>query len=200
MTGGLQPGQPDRDRRAPVDGQELPGHQHRRERRDQPRQAGRAVQPRDVRDRARAALHRLAGERRAARTSARAACPRRPGRRSSRRSSRLRGAPLWVDDSGDIGMLEIRAKARRLYSQKPGGPRPRDRRLPAAAARRVAQREPRRDHRADVARAEDARPRARRAGRSRSRSSTAASSRATRRSRCSRTCASRAPSSRTPTS
>jgi replicative DNA helicase len=38
-----------------------------------------------------------------------------------RASSRLAQAPLWVDDSGDIGMLEIRAKARRLYSQSEGG-------------------------------------------------------------------------------
>src|ERR1700730_11215585 len=36
-------------------------------------------------------------------------------------SSRLAAAPLWIDDSGDIGMLEIRAKARRLYSQHPDG-------------------------------------------------------------------------------
>jgi len=36
-------------------------------------------------------------------------------------SSKLAQAPLWVDDSGDIGMLEIRAKARRLYSNSPGG-------------------------------------------------------------------------------
>jgi replicative DNA helicase len=35
-------------------------------------------------------------------------------------SSRLADAPLWVDDSGDIGMLEIRAKARRLYSKSGG--------------------------------------------------------------------------------
>jgi replicative DNA helicase len=35
-------------------------------------------------------------------------------------SSRLAAAPLWIDDSGDIGMLEIRAKARRLYSQHDG--------------------------------------------------------------------------------
>jgi replicative DNA helicase len=35
-------------------------------------------------------------------------------------SSRLAAAPLWIDDSGDIGMLEIRAKARRLYSQHGG--------------------------------------------------------------------------------
>jgi replicative DNA helicase len=36
-------------------------------------------------------------------------------------SSRLASAPLWIDDSGDIGMLEIRAKARRLYSKSRGG-------------------------------------------------------------------------------
>ena len=36
-------------------------------------------------------------------------------------SQRLAAAPLWVDDSSDIGMLEIRAKARRLHNQAPGG-------------------------------------------------------------------------------
>jgi replicative DNA helicase len=36
-------------------------------------------------------------------------------------SQRLAAAPLWVDDSSDIGMLEIRAKARRLHTQAPGG-------------------------------------------------------------------------------
>ncbi|HTR89012.1 MAG TPA: replicative DNA helicase [Solirubrobacteraceae bacterium] len=36
-------------------------------------------------------------------------------------SQRLAAAPLWVDDSSDVGMLEIRAKARRLHSQCEGG-------------------------------------------------------------------------------
>jgi replicative DNA helicase len=36
-------------------------------------------------------------------------------------SSRLAAAPLWVDDSGDIGMLEIRAKARRLDANSEDG-------------------------------------------------------------------------------
>ncbi len=36
-------------------------------------------------------------------------------------SQRLAESPLWVDDSSDIGLLEIRAKARRLHSQAPGG-------------------------------------------------------------------------------
>jgi replicative DNA helicase len=36
-------------------------------------------------------------------------------------SSKLSNSPLWVDDSSDVGMLEIRAKARRLHSQVKGG-------------------------------------------------------------------------------
>ncbi len=32
-------------------------------------------------------------------------------------SSKLSNSPLWVDDSSDVGMLEIRAKARRLHNQ-----------------------------------------------------------------------------------
>jgi replicative DNA helicase len=34
---------------------------------------------------------------------------------------RLSDAPLYVDDSSDIGILELRAKARRLHQQNPGG-------------------------------------------------------------------------------
>ena len=30
-------------------------------------------------------------------------------------------APLFIDDSSDIAMLEIRAKARRLHQQTPDG-------------------------------------------------------------------------------
>ncbi|HKR99690.1 MAG TPA: DnaB-like helicase C-terminal domain-containing protein, partial [Candidatus Dormibacteraeota bacterium] len=33
----------------------------------------------------------------------------------------LSNSPLWVDDSSDVGLLEIRAKARRLHSQCEGG-------------------------------------------------------------------------------
>lgn len=36
-------------------------------------------------------------------------------------SQRLAESPLWVDDSSDVGMLELRAKARRLHTQAPGG-------------------------------------------------------------------------------
>jgi replicative DNA helicase len=34
---------------------------------------------------------------------------------------RLAAAPLWIDDSSDTGVLEIRAKARRLHNQMPKG-------------------------------------------------------------------------------
>ncbi len=34
---------------------------------------------------------------------------------------KLSAAPLYVDDSSDIGILDIRAKARRLHQQAPGG-------------------------------------------------------------------------------
>jgi replicative DNA helicase len=36
-------------------------------------------------------------------------------------SQRLAAAPLWVDDSSDVGLLEVRAKARRLHSKCEGG-------------------------------------------------------------------------------
>jgi replicative DNA helicase len=36
-------------------------------------------------------------------------------------SQRLADSPLYVDDSSDISMLEVRAKARRLAQQNPGG-------------------------------------------------------------------------------
>jgi len=36
-------------------------------------------------------------------------------------SSRLAAAPLYIDDSSDVGVLEIRAKARRLHQQSPLG-------------------------------------------------------------------------------
>src|SRR3954453_12590280 len=36
-------------------------------------------------------------------------------------SQRLARAPLFIDDSSDIGILDIRAKARRLHAQAPGG-------------------------------------------------------------------------------
>jgi replicative DNA helicase len=32
--------------------------------------------------------------------------------------NRLESAPLWIDDSSDLGLLELRAKARRLHAQE----------------------------------------------------------------------------------
>jgi replicative DNA helicase len=36
-------------------------------------------------------------------------------------TKKLSAAPLYIDDSSDIGILDIRAKARRLHQQAPGG-------------------------------------------------------------------------------
>src|SRR5207249_297611 len=36
-------------------------------------------------------------------------------------SQRLAGARLFIDDTSDLGILEIRAKARRLHSREPDG-------------------------------------------------------------------------------
>jgi replicative DNA helicase len=36
-------------------------------------------------------------------------------------SQRLAQAPMWIDDSSDVGLLEVRAKARRLHSQSTEG-------------------------------------------------------------------------------
>ena len=52
---------------------------------------------------------------------ARAGCRAPLARRSSRPPTRLANAPLFIDDSSDVGMLEIRAKARRLHQQAPRG-------------------------------------------------------------------------------
>ena len=76
-------------------------------------------------------------------------------------------APLYVDDSSDIGILDVRAKARRLHQQamaEYGGLGPDHRRLPAAHAGRLAHREPRAAGGRDEPRAEDPRARAQRAG------------------------------------
>ena len=32
--------------------------------------------------------------------------------------NQLESAPLWIDDSSDLGLLELRAKARRLHAQE----------------------------------------------------------------------------------
>ena len=76
-------------------------------------------------------------------------------------AGKLAGAPLYIDDSSDLGILELRAKA----AAPRGPPRPRngDRRLPPAHAPRGTLRQPRRADRPDQPRPEDPRARARRA-------------------------------------
>ena len=61
ITGGFQPGNLIVIAARPSMEKSRPGHEHRRERCDRLRPPGRAVQPGDVRDRARAALRGLAG-------------------------------------------------------------------------------------------------------------------------------------------
>ncbi len=114
-----------------------------------------------------------------------------------------RSAPLWIDESSDLSMLDLRGKARRLHRSASARrrPRPDHRRLHPAHARRGPADEPRRAGRADEPRAEDPGARAQGAGDRplaalpRARAAAAATS-----GRCSPTCASRATSSRTPTS
>ena len=113
--------EPDHHRRPPGDGQERARVQHRRERRGRARQAGGAVLAGDGRGRAGPALRRLPGA-----DQGRGAAQGPRGRAALAEdpqglASAWRRAPLWVDDSSDVGMLEIRAKARRLHSQCEGG-------------------------------------------------------------------------------
>ena len=79
-------------------------------------------------------------------------------------SQRLANAPLWVDDSSDVGMLEIRAKARRLHSQCENGLGLISHRLPAADAHRQPLRLTRDRRRRAQPRTEDPGARAGRAG------------------------------------
>ena len=150
--------QPDRGGGPPVDGQEHPRHQHRRERGHRPRRAGGAVLARDVGDRAGPPLHRLAGEgleRRAA-EGPRARRSLAQGAERGRRSSPAR--PIFLDDSSDIGVLEMRAKARRLHAAQRA--RPARRGLSPAGPRRHPLGQPRGAGRPDQPRTQDPRPRA----------------------------------------
>ena len=119
MTGGFQPGnliviaaRPSMGKSALVaniaENAVLAGH------------AGGAVLARDVRVRARPALRRLPGADQGEEL--------RRGRVAEHRwpkileaCQRLSDAPLFVDDSSDTGVLEVRAKARRLHHQVEGG-------------------------------------------------------------------------------
>ena len=110
--------QPDHPRRPPRHGQVGPRRQHRRERRGQGASPGRLLLARDVGDGARPAPDRQAGAdplRQAAQG---------PGQRVATGSAcsavcnELEGAPLWIDESSDLGILDLRGKARRLHAQE----------------------------------------------------------------------------------
>ena len=113
----LPAGQPDRPGGQALDGQE---------------RAGRSTSPRTPRSsttrpsrcsrsRCRRPSSPSASSRRRPRstatTCARAASSRTAGRRSIAATEKLANAPLYVDDSSDLGILELRAKARRLHSR-----------------------------------------------------------------------------------
>ncbi len=155
--------QPDHPRRPPWHGQVGADGQLRRARGAHRQGGGRAVQPRDVRGGARAALHRQ------------------PGVDQGRRPAQGQGAadalgedPRRLQPARGVGALRRRLLrplgARRAREDAPARPaagrRPRagPHRLPPAHARHRADRQPRRAGRPDLARAEDARARARGAG------------------------------------
>ena len=135
LTGGFQPGNLIVLAARPVDGQEHAGHQHRRERRDRPRQAGRAVLARDVRDRAGAPLHRLAGEGRRATSCARAASRPTAGRRCCTRSRSW--PPRRSSSTTRATSACSRCAPRRAASTPATAARADGRRLPPAGARRT---------------------------------------------------------------
>ena len=106
---------------APVDGQDEPRAQHRRARRGDAAEAGRAVLARDVEGRDRAAAAVLGRQGRPEPPAHGPARGRRLDARHGRRWSTLGSAPLYIDDSGAMTVMEMRAKARRLAARQTGG-------------------------------------------------------------------------------
>ncbi len=160
----LPAGEPDRPGGATLDGQVGAGHQHRRERRaPQARAAARrAVQPRDVRGRARPALHRQPGLDQGRRPAQGAA---QGGAQVEARPRRRRALqPRPAVHRRLLRHRDPRDPRQGPAPARPGGaprrPRADHRRLPPADAARRARREPRRAGRPDEPRAEDPRARA----------------------------------------
>ena len=190
--------QPDRARRAPLDGKERGRHQHRRVRGRGGGRAGGAVLARDVRDRARAPLPGLPGAR----------VERRPAQGPRARGEVAEGAEGGREARPGADLrrrLQRHERARAAREVAPAGcpprPRPGGRGLPPAdAAGGPPRQQPRRADRPDQPRPQDPGPRARRPG---DRGLTALPRGGVPQpagARCCRTFASRAASSRTPTS
>ena len=155
--------QPDHRRRPPGDGQERPGRQHRRKRRRQAKTSRSPSSRSRCRRSSSPSASSPAGRGSPATSCARARSPSATGRRWSRACNELEEAPLWFDDSSDLGILDLRAKARRLHAQE------QDRGglgliildyMQLMRCRRPP-RQPGRAGRPDQPRAEDPRPRAR---------------------------------------
>ncbi len=158
----LPGGQPDRAGGEAIDGQIRAGHEHRRERR-----GGRPT-PRSPcsRSRCRRPSWPTASSRRGRECPATSL---RKGRVKADRwpkvnsaASKLAEAPLYIDDSSDIGVLELRAKARRLANRHGLGLIIVDYLQLMRARRPLGQ--PGRADRPDQPRPEDPGPRARRPG------------------------------------
>ena len=92
-----------------------------RTRRSSTSKAGRAVLARDVGDRARAALRRLAGVDQGRRPAQGPRAAEHEWPKILEASKRLARSPLYIDDSSDLSVLDVRAKARRLRSSTPTG-------------------------------------------------------------------------------
>ena len=109
LTSGFQPSDLDHRRRAPVDGKDGVHAQHRAARGDRAASAGRVLLARNEQGVARAAnAHQRGAHRRAAAAQGHAARRRLPASRARGRHPQL--APIWIDDTPGITLLEMRSQ------------------------------------------------------------------------------------------